>query len=187
MLLIQLISTYQRLKNNLAFLRFSFSVRVLSYGTYSSDPSQSEEWAVVVAQLVELLLQSSEICSSNSTIGKLFFLNGPFSATFSFVFFYSGLQLTDKLHSKTNLCLPMLGFKPRISGVRSDRSANCATNTAHRYNNLLLAGFCLKIRQVNQKVAGNGKPFLQVKMWRVNLLFILKIAFVGSVPDSKLN
>ena len=34
------------------------------------------------------------------------------------------IQLTDKF-------LPMLGFKMRISGVGSDRSANCVTTTAH--------------------------------------------------------
>ena len=33
------------------------------------------------------------------------------------------VQLTDKF-------LPMLEFELRISGVRSDRSANCATTTA---------------------------------------------------------
>ena len=33
------------------------------------------------------------------------------------------IQLTDKF-------LPMLGFELRISGVRSNRSANCATTTA---------------------------------------------------------
>ena len=31
------------------------------------------------------------------------------------------IQLTDKV-------LPMLGFEPRFTGVRRDRSANCATS-----------------------------------------------------------
>ena len=30
--------------------------------------------------------------------------------------------------------LSMLGFEPRITGVRSDRSTKCATTTAHAYD-----------------------------------------------------
>ena len=45
-----------------------------------------------------------------------FFKDGPFTASFSsFSSFILNVQLVDKI-------LPVLGFKPRISGVGSDRS-----------------------------------------------------------------
>ena len=40
----------------------------------------------------------------------------------------SKFQLTDKYIQ--DILLPMLGFEPQISGVRSDCSANCATDSA---------------------------------------------------------
>ena len=41
---------------------------------------------------------------------------------------FLNIQLTDKF-------FPLLGFEPRISGVRSDRSTNCATTTAKKQFN----------------------------------------------------
>ena len=46
-----------------------------------------------------------------------FFKDGPFPASFSFIFIFSIVQLVGKI-------LPMLGFEPQISGVGSDRSTN---------------------------------------------------------------
>ena len=43
-----------------------------------------------------------------------------------FRLFHYIMQLTDEQIN----CQRMLGFEPRISGVRSDRSANCTTTTA---------------------------------------------------------
>ena len=54
----------------------------------------------------------------------IIFKDGPFLATFSsFRLFYFNVELVDK-------SLPVLGFKPWISGVRSDRFTNWATTIA---------------------------------------------------------
>ena len=50
------------------------------------------------------------------------FFNGPFPASFFFIFVFS-IQLT------VNKFLPMTAFKPRTSGIGSDRSINWATIT----------------------------------------------------------
>ena len=50
----------------------------------------------------------------------------PIPTSFSLFFFLSKLQLTDKYVQ--NILFLMLGFKPRTSGVRSNRSASWATN-----------------------------------------------------------
>ena len=76
---------------------------------------------------------------ANSLIGSLdrkfyaahaqfFFFSRPIPTYFFFIFVFSELQLTDKYFKNT--LLPLLGFEPLISGVRSDRSANCATTAA---------------------------------------------------------
>ena len=48
---------------------------------------------------------------------------------FFFIFIFSKLQFTNI----RNILLLMLGFKPQISGVGSDRCPNCATTTAHKF------------------------------------------------------
>ena len=56
-----------------------------------------------------------------------YFLFGPFSA--SFPLFLSFLDSNWQIYVWNNSLL-MLGFEPRISGVGSNHSANCATTTA---------------------------------------------------------
>ena len=53
---------------------------------------------------------------------------------FFFIFVFSKFQFKDKYIR--NVLLQMLGFKPQIYGVGSDRSANCATTTALIKSNL---------------------------------------------------
>ena len=55
------------------------------------------------------------------TLPNIYFLNGPFLFAYFCLF-------NSYFNSKH--VLPMTGFEPRISGIRSDRSANWATNTA---------------------------------------------------------
>ena len=56
--------------------------------------------------------------------GNFFLKNGPFSASFFFIFVFS-IQLTvDKQLNVRYKSLPMTGFELRTSGVRS----NCSTN-----------------------------------------------------------
>ena len=47
---------------------------------------------------------------------------------FFFIVVFSIIQLVDNVVDEI---LPMRGFEPRISGVRSDHSTNWATTTAH--------------------------------------------------------
>ena len=51
--------------------------------------------------------------------------NWPIPATFFFIFVFS-IYLTENIQYKF---LPMTGYEPRTSGVRSDRSTNWATTT----------------------------------------------------------
>ena len=54
---------------------------------------------------------------------RRFFLNGPSPASFSL--FSSFLHTVDsKQMFNINKFLPMTGFEPRTSGIRSDRSTN---------------------------------------------------------------
>ena len=59
----------------------------------------------------------------------LFFLNGPYPTSFSFIFIGPKMNYSWQ----TFKVLPMMGFDLRISGNGSDRSANCATTTALCY------------------------------------------------------
>ena len=54
---------------------------------------------------------------------------GPFTASLTYILLFNTLdnRLTNVLNKKW----PMSGFEPRISGVKSDRSTNWATTTAH--------------------------------------------------------
>ena len=54
------------------------------------------------------------------------------------------------LYKVTDQFLPMLGFEPRISGVGSNHSANCATTTAQGL-------FLFKERQLAQERGNLGK------------------------------
>ena len=75
----------------------------------------------------EAKLETSALKISKRWMGATFFLNGH-SRPFFFIFVFSGSQLTDKY--VRCISLPMSGFKPRISGVGSDRSANCPATRA---------------------------------------------------------
>ena len=68
-----------------------------------------------------------EHVSVQTKIDKYTFLNGPFPASFSL--FLSFLNCNWQISTIEILYLT-LGFEPRISGIGSDRSANCATTTA---------------------------------------------------------
>ena len=61
------------------------------------------------------------------------------------IFVFSELQLTDI----QNTLLPILVFEPQISGVGSDRSANCATTTAPYLGNF---GSIESIRQMMEQI-----------------------------------
>ena len=52
---------------------------------------------------------------------QVFFIKDRPSLPLFFIFVFSLLQLVENLDCKT---LPMTGFEPRVSGVRSDRSTN---------------------------------------------------------------
>ena len=65
---------------------------------------------------------SKELHDLGGTI-KLVLKNGPFLASFSFIFVFS-IQLTG------NNFLQMTGFEARRYGTGRDRSTNCATTTA---------------------------------------------------------
>ena len=65
---------------------------------------------------------------TNKTNPKTDFFKLATPGLFFFIFVFSRLQLTDNYIQK--ILLPTLGFEPRISGVVSNRSANCATTTA---------------------------------------------------------
>ena len=54
--------------------------------------------------------------------------NNPSPSLFFLMFVFYELQMANKYLKNT--LLPMMEFEPRISGVRSDRSANYATTTA---------------------------------------------------------
>ena len=73
--------------------------------------------------------QCKECCKSND------FLNGPFQASFSFIFVFS-IQLTVNKCSIYNF-LPMTRFEPWTSGIGSACSINWATTTA-RWNKCYL-------------------------------------------------
>ena len=61
---------------------------------------------------------------------EVFLKNGPFPASFFFIFVFSihSWQLT--IVQYINKFLPMTGFEPPTSGIGSDRSTNWATTTA---------------------------------------------------------
>ena len=61
-------------------------------------------------------------------MGGNFFFEWAIPGLFFFIFVLVGSQLTDKY--VRCISLPMSGFKPRIPGVGSDRSANCPATTA---------------------------------------------------------
>ena len=67
------------------------------------------------------------------------FFNWAIPGLFFFTFILFGLQLTDN-----QSCSKMSGFEPQTSGVRSDRSSNCATAsaTAHRWPSFILSFWC---------------------------------------------
>ena len=52
--------------------------------------------------------------------------DGPFPASFVFIFVFSKLQLVEY----RSLLMLLMGIEPRTSGVGSDRSTNWATTTA---------------------------------------------------------
>ena len=65
------------------------------------------------------------LCFADAISNIVGFFNWAIPGLFFFIFVLSGLQLTDIYNRK--IFLPMSGFEPWISGIRSDRSANCAT------------------------------------------------------------
>ena len=78
----------------------------------------------------------------------LFFLMGHSRPLFYSIFTFSILQLVDKI-------LPVSGFKPRISGVGSDRSTNWATTTAQDF-------YCLMtVSRLFNNLAGNTETDLK--------------------------
>ena len=78
---------------------------------------------IIVKQLINFNRGHTAAGIDGLTLLFLMGLSRPLFLYFSL--FYITIQLADKV-------LPMLGFKSRrISGVGSDRSASCATSTAH--------------------------------------------------------
>ena len=78
------------------------------------------------------------------------FKNGPFLASSSL--FSSFLDSNWQIYVR-NISWPISGFKLRISGVRSDRSANCTTTTAFSILSKTFFGPLCQLRNVSQATA----------------------------------
>ena len=86
------------------------------------------------------------------------FFNWAIPGLFYSIFVFSGL-------ADLKILLSMSGFEPRISGVGSDRSANCATTTVHRKHNVRwqlftqISHFCL----LNLEILGNQTDVINIR------------------------
>ena len=76
----------------------------------------------------------AEVAPQEPNYLAIIFYKQAFLGLVFFICVFSGLQLKDNYVPTQIKSLPKLGFEPRISGVGSDRSANCATTTARGLN-----------------------------------------------------
>ena len=92
-----------------------------------------------------------------------FFKNGPFPASFSL---FSSLQYTVDRKQMFNNFLPMTGFKPRTSGIRSDRSTNWATQPLP-----LIIGFLSVIKNQNKTFPLSNAEYVFPKILLISKCF----------------
>ena len=109
----------------------------------------------------------TQICLIKNLINFIF-LNGPFPASFSlfssFQYSVDSIQMFD-----INKFLPMTGFEPRASGIRSDRSTNWATTTSINFI-FLLTWFQIKLSALKCRFRKDKANFL-FKSRTVRLFF----------------